>query len=840
MIKYLFIIFLIVSLNSFSQSFTSSISTPNSVICGNRTNTKLVAYPQGPQYTYSWSYSPPNTPPIEINGEVDSTIIVSKVGSYNVRVQNNTGYVSFSSIIISGTPKYTITGLTNNSNVFNINIGDTAMIKINVIGDNSLFSFDYSDGQVTKMISSQSSTYNLKINPSVNKKVVFSNVSSISCGVADKPLGPNFTYEDFAEVFVGNSASLSLISPLTMPNACVNGRIAIPIIKSGNWGNNKSVFISLADQNNNYQTSSNQNFQSNNNSDTIYYDVNSYFTGTGNFKFKLEFTEPYIKNPIFSNYFINITTTGCVIPPARIENFGNDCSGYNLRAFPDFSNGYSYIWKKNGVQIATGNNFSPIQSGNYTVQIINSSTGYNSTSSIFTIIYSNFVGSTSYASTINCNNNSFLNPSFLIPGNTYQWFYSPNENGYTPVEGATNSSLQTTISGNYFLLKKSGNCESRINYLCTLVTNFTSKTACPQSNITISTNFIVNLNIRIQLLDATTNALIYNNWSFNTTPPFGNPGSTFTVMLPDITQVPYGNYKIRIVSSNGQILSLPSQGILTVGAPKPILTASPRYISSFGNNVELKATNCVGNINWSNGFTGIKQTLFISSPQTFSASCNQISNSSCISPRENINVLNNCAFDNYEPNDNKESASQTSTLNFESNPNCLGTGQDKDWFNFINNGQLFYAKVNSSQGNYYPGQYKLKKIIVNNILTLETLPIDLGNSINTEITLFDSSGINQIGYDDNSNPDGFSKIILNLSTLCQTNINLISPLFDIIANENSMIRGNQIKASIKINNLSTSNFRSESSILLNPGFETRLSTAGTFKAEIKNCNNTLP
>jgi hypothetical protein len=349
MIKYLFVIFSIVSLNSFSQSFTSSISTPNTVICGNRTNTKLVAYPQGPQYTYSWSYSPPNTPPIAINGEVDSTIIVSKVGSYNVRVQNNTGNVSFSSIIISGTPKYTITGLTSNSNEFNINLGDTATIKIDFIGDNSPFSFDYTIGQVTKIISSESSTYNLKISPSISRKVVFSNVSSISCGVADKPLGPTFTYADFAEIFVGISASLSLITPITTPSACVNGRIAIPIIKSGNWGDNKSVLISLADQNNNYQLSSDHSFQSNNNSDTIYYDVNPYFTGSGNYKFKLEFTEPYIRNPIYSNYQINIATTGCVIPPARIENYGNICDGFLLRAFPDFSNGYSYIWKKNGM-----------------------------------------------------------------------------------------------------------------------------------------------------------------------------------------------------------------------------------------------------------------------------------------------------------------------------------------------------------------------------------------------------------------------------------------------------------------------------------------------------------
>jgi hypothetical protein len=839
MLKYVFFLLIIFPFETFSQNFASSISTPNPVLCGNRSSTKLTVFPQGPQYTYFWSYSAPNGRPFSLDGVVDSTIIVSKSGTYGVFVRDDLGNTSSSYIIISNIPLYKVTDLNGINNVININQGDTASIKVNFIGDNSPFSFDYFEDQIKHVISSQTSTYILKVNPTVNQKITFNNVGNSTCGVTSVPFGPNSTILDYAEIKVGVQPTFDFNIPTQMPSVCKFGRIPIPITKFGNWGNNKSVLITLVDQNNNYQISSDNNFRSDNNSDTLFYDVGEYFGGIGNFKFKLEFREPFINYPIYSSYFVNITTTGCITPPARIEFSGNNCNGYNLRALPQNSNGYTYIWKNNGTQVATGSNFSPTQPGNYSVQIINSSLGYNSTSRPFTITNSNTVGLEYYNNALNnCNLNSFLNPSFLIPGNLYQWYYSPTEYGYAPILGATNSSLQTSNAGNYFLQKKSGKCESRINYLCPLIiNNFTSIYACPQSNVTINTNFLVYQSIRIQLLNATTNAVVYSNWIFNTTPPSGTPSSTFTVMLPQLSEAPYGTYKFRIVSTNGQILSLPSQSILTIGAPKPSLTTTPRYISSTGNSVLLKATNCIGQVIWSNSFVGFAQTNFISSPQVFTAYCSQVSNSSCISPNESIAILSNCAFDNYEPNDSKISASQISALDFESNPNCLGTGQDIDWFKFVNNGQLFFVKINSFQGTYYPGQYNLKKIINNNVLTLETLPVDLGGFINTVVTLYDSTGTNQIAFDDNGNFDGFSKIILDLNTLCQINVNLISPIYDILINEKSIVKGIQINASNIVNNLSITNYRSESSILLNSGFETKISTNGYFKAEIKNCSN---
>jgi hypothetical protein len=835
--KNLLLVFLIISNTSFSQSFSAGITTDSPVLCGSRTSTILTAFPQGSQYTYAWSYYLGGGSFKNI-GTNEPKITASIPGDYWVNITNNLGQTENKYIKITNIPKYNISNFAGNGNIETIVSGDTAKIKITFEGDGSPFSFNYFDGEYFKFVSAISSPHTLKIKPAVNQKISFSSLSSKTCGMAGETFGPNFQLLNYAIVKVDQQPSVNLIDPINSPSACLGGRIAIPFVKNGNWGNEQRVVISLVDnQGNTVQSSSNAEYLVSN-TDTLYYNVSQNSSNIGNFKIKVEFSKPFIEAPIISNYFVAIGNSGCSLSSARIFTGGENCTGYFLYAYPYFP-GSTYTWKRNGTLYTSGtdNSINPIQTGTYTVQITNTSNNYSSTSPPVILNYSNYVGPSSFVNSA-CSGSSFLNPLFIYTSNVFQWFYSENELGHEPIPNATSNSYQATKGGSYILQKKSGNCESKIEYNCPILLNFTSQFACSQSNVEIKTNFLFNRSINIQLLNANTNAVVYNGWNFNTTPPNGSPSKTFNITLPPPSIAPYGNYRFRLTS--GQIASLPSEGILTIGSPKPILSVSPKYISNNGENVTLKATGCVGDVIWNNGYTGFSQTIFVSNPQTFSATCSQTSSNGCQSLSAAVTVLNNCTFDNYEPNDNKESASQTSTLNFESNPNCLGTGQDKDWFKFINNGQLFYVKVNSSQGNYYPGQYKLKKVITNNVLTLETLPIDLGNSINTEITLFDSSGINQIGYDDNSNPDGFSKIIFNLNSLCQTNINLISPVFDITSNENSIVRGNQIRASIIISNLSISNFRSESSILLNPGFETKLSTAGTFKAEIKNCNNTFP
>jgi large repetitive protein len=66
---------------------------------------------------------------------------------------------------------------------------------------------------------------------------------------------------------------------------------------------------------------------------------------------------------------------------------------------------------------------------------------------------------------------------------------------------------------------------------------------------------------------------------------------------------------------------------------------------------------------------------------------------------------------------------------------------------------------------------------------------------------------------------------------------LTSTLYDVQPTEISLVKSsNTIQATNQIFNTSFVGYEAQNAILLLPGFETKLSTDGYFRAEIKTCN----
>lgn len=790
------------------------IQCSNPVICGNNTSATLTSSITGAGYTYQWLFSTNQNSYTPIVGATNSSYTASTIGYYLVRISNGScESTSQNSFNVRNSPMAYITNEAETNSSVSINSGQSTTLKVLMTGEPP-YMFTYSDGSNSRTIFTSTSPYLLTVSPEQSRYYYLSSFSG-KCGTGYSGNG--------IAVNVAPLPTMTLQTPPTT-TTCPGGRFEIPYTTSRTWTSERKIDLELIDANtNNYI--SNSYFRSNASSSPIYYEVpNSISAGT--YKINI-YTE--LPNGIYINtpYTITINASGCTIPSARIEGEKNNCSSYFLNAYPNTS-GNTFQWYKDGIEISNSNQsyFYAYSNGNYTVKITNSS-GYNSTSPAFNVVNVSFLSNNSFSGQSYCVGGSTLIAPNTSAGNTYQWYYAPTTFGYSPISGATNSSYTSLQGGSYLLITKNGTCESTSRFNCPYIIDFVSKSVCQQASVTVPiTNSFYGRTVTLQLLDAVTNQFITN---LATT-----TSSSFIFNLP--TSVGAGTYKFKTIDTYG-VSSIISDGTLTVTssiAPAtPILAANPSIINST-QTVTLTASGCNGTLVWTdNTSAGSSRTVTLSQSAIYKAYCQD--NSGCQSPISSVIIKHDCG-DTFEPNNDATTSKQITGDNYTSSALCFDNGLDEDWFDFVINGKKYYARVKLWSNSYDTDLYRFKKTLVNNVLTIETIANTVGSSIDTEIFLYADDGISELGYNDDGNGSGLSKIVFNLGTSCQTNLVLTSPLYDIYENETSTIKANIITATNKVKNTSNAYYRAEQNIVLNPGFETQISTGGYFKAEIKGCN----
>lgn len=797
------------------------ITSPNPIICGSNTSATLSSSITGPSNFYQWSYRANNNGSFSpLIGETSSTLTASTLGYYKLFVSNATCTLESNTIQVSENSQISLTNTSGTTDPITVNSGNSATIRVNFSGEMPFFFVISSDdGTYSKSFSATSNPQNITLTP---QQSGFYNVSgSNACGSASI---------SGLLIKVTPEPSLTLPTP-SVTTVCAGGRIELPYSPSGSWGAKRDFDIEMVDgSGNNVPNSYSSSVTTSN---TVFYNINS-SVSPGTYRVRVMAYSPYMSTSVLSTYTITITASGSCPPlSAQIStNMSSECSGQSLNAYP--SGNYTYVWYKDGV--VTGNNSSfyyANSNGTYTVNVSNGS-GYNSTSPGFVV--SGIVFTNSSSTSINssyCDNSTKTLTASSVSGASYQWYFSPNTLAYTPISGASSNSYTGNQAGSYMVITTKGNCEQKSYFECPLLVKFSNQTVCQKSAVEVPVNNYSNQEISLKLLNASTLTEVAD---------LGKSyiNNRFLVNIPE--SVPPGNYRFKVVSSMAS--SPASSGILTVSsgvAPAaPVLTATPNVISgSTSQTVNLSASGCTGTVKW----VGFDLTT---TSNSFSISLNQrggeykaycLTSSGCKSAVSSIRIYYDCG-DLMEPNDNREDATQITGDAYTSPALCFDYGLDQDWLMTIINGRKYYIRAKRYGNNGYTSAsipYKIVKSLNSGVLTLETHTITPSVYLDTELFLYDENG-NQLAYNDDGNGNGLSKIIYTLPNPCQATNTLTSTLYDVRSNETSVVRAQQITGLNKIENTANASYQAGSSILLSPGFETKISTSGVFKAEISNCN----
>jgi hypothetical protein len=816
------------------SGFTASITSANNVICGTNTTAILNASSGGAEATYQWFYSTSINSDMPINGATGQSYSATAIGYYRVLVrQNSSGCESFSSsLYVGSTPYGVLSDQSNNSNAtVNISAGQTANLKITLYGQ-APWVVKYYDGSQTRVVNVTSSPYTLQVSPNQNKLYYISSVSNI-CG--DGYGSGNVI------VNVDNSTAIMLNMPIST-NICAGGSIEIPYTTIGTWTSERSIIIDLIDAAGNYVSGSSLSTAFTN---PIRYRLPTSLILNGTYKVRIRPVVPYMSNYTVSTYTLTVTNTGCVSAALIYlsannntnSNSNNICGNALLYASPSI-NGSVYNWYKDGNLVYTSTDtpyYPATSSGNYSVSISNSSTGYNSTSLEYPFTI-NMESANFSGSPLLCDGGAAITLAGNISTGSYEWFYSPAGSGFSKVIGQSSSTLSTSNPGLYYFAVNNGSCQSISSTYrtCPILLNFSSTTVCQQSGLAITFNsylYLSTTKYTLQLIDANTNAIVNSNLtSIN-----GSTTSFYTLRFSLPSTVVAGVYKLRLVSDLPNYSST-SIGTLTVtssvSSAAPSLTANPSVITLASQNITLMATGCNGTVVWSNNFQGSTQVVTIATTTTYTAYCTE---NNCNSALASVTVTLQC--DPLEPNNSYTTPTLITSNSYQSIDVCLDTENDKDYFAWIHNGKVYYIMIRPFGGASL-GAYKLLVNMSNGILTMETKPVVAGANLDTFLTLYDSNGTTQLGSDDDSGESNFSLLNYTLPTNpCPSSLDLYSSLFDVLSGQNTVPKAVQIIATNKLNNNSTANYRAENAIILNPGFETKYSSSGTFKAEIKGCND---
>jgi large repetitive protein len=386
---------------------------------------------------------------------------------------------------------------------------------------------------------------------------------------------------------------------------------------------------------------------------------------------------------------------------------------------------------------------------------------------------------------------------------------------------------------------ENGSCQVVSNSFntCNPLLGYRSSTVCQGGfigNITFTNNSGWNNDniTTLQLVDATTGSVIVNSLATIT-----GGGTTFSnVSLPNT--VTAGTYRFVVKLSSPLVVSAWSSGILTVSnnvaSTAPTLTANPTAVAP-GQTSTLTAANCAGTIRWlDNNSSATTRIVSPTATTTYSATCTDANG--CVSAVGAVTVTLNC--DPLEPNNTFQTATLIPVASYLSPDVCLNAVTDQDWYAYVHSNRVYYIRVRSfgSTGISSVGLYRLSASVVNDSLRLETLRTS-SSDVDTYIELYADNGTTLLGQDDDSGVSVFSLLRFRLPAPCPQNLSLYSSILDVAPNQINTARAISISATNKVGNGATANYFGQSSVLLSPGFETQLSTEGTFVAEVRGCND---
>jgi hypothetical protein len=426
------------------------ITSPNPSLCGANTSVTLNTTLTGAGYTYLWQKF--NTSTFSYNtvvGQATQNLTLtqaSEAGRYRVVVNDGTcDNISQDFTVATGTTASLVNSL-GNTNAVNLNPGQTETLQLKMNGQ-SPFTYSFNGQSYT----SNSTTVSLPVSPSVSTNyIAFSILSSgTACGTSS--ISTN-------SILVNVSPNPSFTIGAIPTTACAGGTMEIPLTLTGNWGTagNERFNVNIYTAAGSYV--SNIGYLS---ATPLFVTVPSNLVIGNSYKFQLSANIPYVPSSQFSSNFTFSTT--CPAPPSANFTIQNStCSFPTLMAFPNGA-GYVYQWKKDGVDIvgAISQTYTPQVSGDYSVNIQNTSLSYNSTSILKAVSVNALAVPVSSPNAILCGSNTsaMLSTSIVGAGLTYQWRKAPLTGGnFTNIIGATANTLTTSEAGQYILNVNNGTC----------------------------------------------------------------------------------------------------------------------------------------------------------------------------------------------------------------------------------------------------------------------------------------------------------------------------------------------------------------------------------------------
>ncbi|RDB06556.1 3-coathanger stack domain-containing protein [Runella aurantiaca] len=801
-----------------------SISPTNGAVCNGGTVTLNATPADAAVYDYQWYYQPSNGNTYSLISDAGSaSYAASAVGDYYVVVTQKTGNcsVSSSSISLKNSGTATLTNANGTTSDVVISPGQTVPLTVTMTGQ-SPFVFQYSDGTYRRRVTTNNSTYTLNVTPEQNRTYFISDFGN-SCGSG----GTNGT----VNVIVDAATTISLSIPTTL-NACAGGSVEIPYTTVGTWSSSRNLYVALYNSvNGNFISSYNISSLTN----PMVVRVPASLPIGSTFQIRISGNIPYFAT-VVSSYNFTVASTGC-IPILQIQmSFPRQCAVASL--YIDPISGYNYQWYLDGNATGgTGDGYTATVSGNYTVRVTGSN-GYDVTSAPYAVTIGSVakpVISQTGAGTCTDGSNFTLSSSMTDPSFTYQWYYAATANGpFLPVSEGNASSLTTDQPGGYFVTVQSGDCQSESDrhYTCPLLVDFKSASICRGGSVTVkySPNFCCysENTVSLHLVEAASGTVVVSNLASLT----GFSSYTFSnVTIP--ASVPSGTYRFVVTSSGPAYTSPRSVGVLTITnatAPAPpTITAVPNSISP-GQSTTLTAYGCNGTIQWMDNSTAPATRILVPNGTTvYSAVCMDVNG--CTTAAGAVTVSLEC--DPLEPNNTFASATIINAANYLSPEVCLDSKNDADWYAYVYNNKVYYIRVGSASNVY--GYYKLSVSVVNDSLRIETLPSS-GSYLYTYVELYVHNGIFYLGSDYFSGVNNFSLLKYKLPSPCPVELNLHSTLLDIAPGQTNTAKGLLINATNKVGDGATVNYYGQNAVLLLPGFQTNISTGGSFQAAIQGCN----
>jgi large repetitive protein len=435
-----------------------TISSVNPVICGSNTSAVLQASPVNAAYTYQWYFCTTQYGSYSIlTGATSATYTTSAIGYYKVLVGDGSPPNLSSAIFVSDKPQAVITDI--NGNLYNdINVvNGAAQLKVALFGGGPYTFSLYNGSNTNKNYIANTSPFILTVSPNQNKYYTIGSLTN-ACGQG--------------QTTGGNKVVLDPLTAFTLPapnnlNVCAGATIDIPYLTTGTWLAERDININLLNATNNsyISTAGQYSFSQN----PLQFTIPSNLALNTQLKVIVNGRIPYT-NSVQSSYILNVSSVGCSPTPVVLGNPIGCGSTYLYANVYSSTETYIYQWFKDGVSIpnSNGSSYYSTQSGNYSFNIQNSSTGLNLTSLPLQVT---ITGQTTVISTPNpiiCGNSTSAILSSNITDNSfsYQWYlYSTSNGARTIITGATSPSYTANTIGSFYLVVTNSDCSISSNII---------------------------------------------------------------------------------------------------------------------------------------------------------------------------------------------------------------------------------------------------------------------------------------------------------------------------------------------------------------------------------------